>query len=153
MLTNLFYIKTWLSEYLVNDIIKIIQYNYYKIYISYILKKDVIRILGEYFKYEKVNDKYFITQHKTITHDYFKREHFYLGYRWHDELSWCGRLSIDEYITLSHKTIKGKECIVIKHSHHYYTPNFKRIESRMMENSKYKKIKSKKHDIILCYDI
>lgn len=146
----LFYIKTWLSDYLVQDIIKIIQYNYYKLNEPYdLMYKSVIKVLDDYFVYDKLNDKYYMKSYKILEREYTGR-HFRLIYKWYDYVYHdYNNKVIYDYITIS-KIVN--DCIMIKVSSYYNVPAFKRLESRIMENTSYRKIKSKQNRIILCYN-
>lgn len=82
---------------------------------------------------------------KKITHDYHKSDHFALGYKWYVYKNY-------DFITINYKYLNkiNKNDIIIKVSSYYDVSAFKRLESRIMENTSYKKIKSKQNRIILC---
>jgi hypothetical protein len=144
----LFYIKTWLSDYLVQDIINIIQYKYYKLNEPYdLMYKSVLKVLDDYFVYDKLNDKYYIKRYKIREYNgnYFKLSYKWYDYVYHD----YNNKVIYDYITISKMV---NDCIMIKVSSFYDVPAFKRLESRIMENTSYRKIKSKQNRIILCYN-
>lgn len=136
-----FYIKTWLSDYLVTDIIKIIQYNYYKLRYD-LMYKSVLQVLNEYFQFDNINDKYHMKGYKKIAHDYHKGENFPLGYKWYDYVYYDFNHNLEyDYITINYKNVNNKYCIVIKVSSFYNVPAIKRLESRIMENTSYRMIK------------
>ncbi len=152
MLLNLFYVKC--SIHLVPDVVKLIQYDYYLLY----MKNDVMTILQEYFKFIQEGDKIYIKEYKISYENvrihvrYFNNEHskdvnpIFIWYKSDSE----------QYITLSYKKIKIKNeyqyGLMIKMSRqttYSDLPSFKRIESRIMENTIYKKIKSRYNRIYL----
>ena len=136
MIQNLFNVKSALND-LIPDVIKLIQYNYYLLY----MKNDVMAILDDYFKFQKEDDKIYITAYKKVYHCYVN-----MGFNWF-------KSDNEQYITLNYKKIKIKNKyqygLVIKMSSYSDLPSFKRIESRIMENTIYKKVKSRYNRIYL----
>lgn len=54
-----------LNDYLVNDVINIIQYQYYKLDEYYnLMQREVLHILNEYFEILNENDIYYIRRYK-----------------------------------------------------------------------------------------
>jgi hypothetical protein len=148
MIQTLFYIKESLSAYLVDDVIKLIQFDYYKLNDSYyIMNKEVLRVLNEFFTFEQIGDKYYMKSYKVRScgsYGYVKFD------RWYDYK--CKPDCYDnnyDYITITCKNFKDKDCIIIKTSPYYNVPDFKRIESRLMENTIFHKIKYKQNRIVM----
>lgn len=142
MIPNLFNIKYALSH-LVPDVIKLIQYNYYLLY----MKNDVMTILHDNFIFQEDDDKIYIKEYIKVYYDYDNEN---MGFKWYKSDN------NKQYITLSYKKIKIKNeyqyGLMIKMSRpttYSDLPSFKRIESRIMENTIYKKVKSRYNRIYL----
>jgi hypothetical protein len=140
MIYNLFNVKCILENHLVSDVIKLIQYDLYLLNI----KNDVMRILDDHFSYDEEAGKIYITEYKKMRSEYYgKDDYVKFGYQWnmtHND---------KQYITLTYKKIKIKNTyrygLMIRMSTPTTSedlPAFKRIESRMMENTIHKKVKS-----------
>jgi hypothetical protein len=145
MIYNLFNVKCCLENHLLSDVITLIQYNFYLLNI----KNDVMSILDDYFKYYQENDKLYIAKYKKSTYTY---DRIYVN----KQLKWYNADNYDQYITLTYKKIKIKneyrDGLMIRMSRptsHEDLPSFKRIESRIMENTIYTKVKSRYNRIYL----
>jgi hypothetical protein len=154
MLLTLFYIKESLKNYLIDDVINLIQYDYYKLNESYyIMNKEVLRVFNEFFTCDKIDDKYYMKSYKKKYHEwegYYN--HYNLGYRWYNYTykDYNNKIGIDN-ITITCKNFKKKDCIIIKTSPYYNVHDFKRIESRLMENTTFHKMKYKQNRIVMYY--
>ena len=146
MIQTLFYIKESLSAYLVDDVIKLIQFDYYKLN-EYFMNKEVLRVLNEFFTFEQIGDKYYMKSYKERTYGSYGYVKFD---RWYDYKKYDYKNEIGyDYITITCKVFKNKQCIIIKTSPYYNVPDFKRIESRLMENTIFHKIKYKQNRIVM----
>jgi hypothetical protein len=137
MLQTLYNIKQGLSNHLIDDVIKIIQFNYYVLTKSYFsIMDDILEILNKYYKYEKISyektdNRYF----KTYLHDSYG---YYITIEY-DKIS-------SDPANKKEKDIYG---VIIKKSKYFKESTFKSLESRLIKNTCFKKIKSKKNCIKL----
>lgn len=156
MIQSLFTVKCALENHVVSDVIKIIQQNCYLLDI----KTDTMNILNDYFTYDEQDGKFYILQYKKVYHSHYYSkgdDYVNMGHQWFRSDN------IKQYITLTYKKIKVKNIyrdgqnvyrygLMIKMSRptsYEDLPSFKRIESRIMENTKFTKIKSRYNRIYL----